>query len=224
MAKKDLTKNIKTRGTDSIYDGEGLSLDELEILETADNPDELGFASIKETGIAFVEDLTFEQWQALGEHIRRRVDGYQWAIGDFINAGKEEWGDYYTTATEITGYSVSSLRKFSMVSEKYSLFRRRNNLTYSHHLEAMLSDDPDHWLIEAENRNLSVRQLRDEIGAVKQLPQPQKSPYSSLTKKAISLSKSLKEDRYKSLPDSEKQHLEESLIEILQKIRQWNMT
>jgi hypothetical protein len=177
MAKKSMVGSIQKRETQSIYNGDiELSQEELDIIDGAINPDDLGYAEITQTGISFVRDLTLEEWKALGLHIRKRVDGFQWAIGDFINAGKDEWGDFYSLASEITNYSYSSLRKFAMVSAGYELFRRRNNLSYSHHIEALVADNPQQWLELAEEEGWSVRQLRDEINPVKDLPEPVRVP------------------------------------------------
>jgi len=183
MAKKNHLGAIANRGTNSIYDG-GLELnvDELSILDQVDNPDDLGYAALTTTGINFRRDISHEEWQDLGKYIRQRVDGYQWAIGDFINAGKEEWGSYYAEASEITNYSESSLRKFSMVAAGFDLFRRRNNLTYSHHIEALTTDDPDRWLDFAEQENLTVRALREAINQHSHLPSGNSSPVAKYDK------------------------------------------
>lgn len=172
MAKKNMSGAIVNRGANSIYDGGlELNLDELSILDQSGNPDDLGFAALTATGINFRREISHEEWQELGKYIRQRVDGYQWSIGDFINAGKEEWGSYYLEASEITNYSVSTLRKYSMIASEYDLFRRRNNLSYSHHVEAFSTDNPDKWLDFAEQGNLSVRRLRGAINEKPQLPE-----------------------------------------------------
>jgi len=177
MAKKSMVGSIQKRETQSIYNGEiELSQDELDIIDGAVNPDDLGFAEITQTGISFSRDLTLEEWKALGIHIRQRVDGFQWAIGDFINAGKDEWGDFYSLASDITNYSYSSLRKFAMVSAGYDLFRRRNSLSYSHHIEALVADNPQQWLELAEENGWSVRELREEINPVKELSDSARVP------------------------------------------------
>ncbi len=226
MAKKSLTGNIQNREeATSIYDG-GLTLsaDELNIIEGASNPDDLGFAEIIETGITFSREMSLEEWTALGHHIRQRVDGFQWAIGDFINAGKQDWGDYYTLASEITNYSVSSLRKFAMVSSAYELFRRRNKLTYSHHVEALVSEDPDFWLDRAEepeDKVWSVRRLRDEIAKSKALPEPIQMDYSPITRKVHSLSK-IKQSDFDDLPEAEKLEVINTLQFTLKQLRKWN--
>lgn len=217
-----MSSSIQNRKNPSVYKGDiELSPDELDIINEVSNRDDLGYAEIVDTGISFSRELTFDEWKELGLHIRQRVDGYRWAIGDFINAGKDDWGDYYTHASEITDYSISSLRKFAMVSGGYELFRRRNKLTYSHHVEAFVTENPAKWLERAESKNWSVRRLRDEINSTKELPKPEKPLYSSMTRKAYSLSKTT-EKEFGKLPDSERLEIINSMAHTLKQFRKWD--
>jgi hypothetical protein len=89
-----------------------------------------------------------------------------WWIGDWARAG-EKWGDKYEAVIEATGLAYQTVANAKSVAEKFDFYRRRENLTYTHHAEvaALPPERADELLSIAEKERWSVRRLREEVGA-----------------------------------------------------------
>jgi len=92
-----------------------------------------------------------------------------WWIGDWVRYGTARYGDRYAKAAQLTGYDVQSLMNMAYVAGRFSVSRRRERLSFSHHAElaALPQDDQELWLDRAEAGLLSVRTLRAELRAVR---------------------------------------------------------
>lgn len=58
-----------------------------------------------------------------------------WWWGDWLNYGEAAYAQKYTKALDTMDYSYGTLRNAKFVSGRLELSRRRDNLSWSHHLE-----------------------------------------------------------------------------------------
>jgi hypothetical protein len=116
----------------------------------------------------YVESLSVDEWLQFGKHMIKLKDSIQWILGDWFNIGEgksNQWGTKYQEGVESTNYSYSSLTKFAYVARRVEFFRRRKNLSFSHHVEVaeLPPAKQEALLTKAETESWSVRQLRDAI-------------------------------------------------------------
>jgi hypothetical protein len=122
--------------------------------------------SITPTGIQFNEELSFDEWNNLGEKLAPIARSIGFIIGDWINYGEARYGAKYDEALARTGLAYKTLRNLAYVSRKVELSLRKDNLDwYKHETVAKLKTDDEkrHWLDMTEKHNLSVRRLRKSI-------------------------------------------------------------
>lgn len=119
-------------------------------------------------------DATFADWQACGEHLRGIERQIQFWIGDWVNYGRERWGEAAeqgiaseaeVLAAEATGWKPETVEQYARVARQVAPDRRDPDLSYSHHRE--VSDLPPAeqaaWLARAKGENLSRDGLRHAI-------------------------------------------------------------
>jgi hypothetical protein len=122
--------------------------------------------SITPTGIQFNEELTFEEWDALGQKLAPIGKSIGFIIGDWINYGEAQYGEKYEDALDKTGIDYGTLRNYAYVARRIQLSLRNDNLGYHIHATvAKLKTDEEkqHWLDMADRHKLSVRRLRKSI-------------------------------------------------------------
>ena len=108
-------------------------------------------------GLKLPEQMSLEEWEVLGAHLRTITDGVQWAIGDWLvyGEGREEWGHMYERAEKILGIANATLRKYAQASNRWTPNRRRAGLSWSHHYELCALDDAeqDGWAMRPKSTN-----------------------------------------------------------------------
>ena len=117
-------------------------------------------------GIEFHGDLSFEEWEQLGQKLGDAERSIGFMIGDWINYAETKWGEKYNEAIAATGLEYQTLRAYAYVAKKIDLLNRFNNLTFTHHFAVAKLKDPaerTHWLEMAEKHDLSVRSLQKSI-------------------------------------------------------------
>jgi hypothetical protein len=122
--------------------------------------------SVTRTGIEFREDLSFDEWDALGQKLCEAEKSLGFIIGDWINYGEKRYGDKYDEALERTGLSYDTLRHYAYVARKIEMCLRKHNLDYSLHAtvaKLKTNEEKHHWLDMAEKHKLTVRRLRKSI-------------------------------------------------------------
>ena len=122
--------------------------------------------AIKPTGIEFLEELSYDEWDALGQKLAPVGKTIGFIIGDWINYGEKRWGDKYEAALERTGLEYGTLRNYAHVARKVELSLRNDKLDYSLHAtvaKLKTNEEKQHWLNMAEKHDLSVRRLRKSI-------------------------------------------------------------
>ncbi|WP_165821706.1 clorobiocin biosynthesis transcriptional regulator CloE [Streptomyces roseochromogenus] len=123
--------------------------------------------SAERTRLQIPRDLSLEAWCRLGGRILAVCDSSAWWIGDWLVFGQNQYGDRYRRAMKETKLDYQTLRNYAWVARKFEPSRRRDGLTFQHHMEvAALSEaEQDHWLDFAVRLNWSRNELRKQIRA-----------------------------------------------------------
>lgn len=122
--------------------------------------------SITSTGIQFNEELTFEEWDALGQKLAPLGKSIGFIIGDWINYGEGRYGEKYEEALARSGMAYQTLRNYAYVARRVEMSLRKDNLDLHHHLvvaKLKSSDEKEFWLNMAEKHKLGIRRLRKSI-------------------------------------------------------------
>ncbi len=122
--------------------------------------------SITQTGIEFKKDMTFEEWDNLGQQLAPVGKSIGFIIGDWINYGEKRWGDKYEEALQRTGMAYQTLMNYAYVARKVEISCRQEKLGFEHHAVVAKLKDPEdqkRWLGVARKHKLSVRRLRKSI-------------------------------------------------------------
>ena len=122
--------------------------------------------SITPTGIQFNEELSFEEWDALGQKLAPIGKSIGFIIGDWINYGENRYGEKYEAALARTGLAYQTLMDFAYVARKVEISLRNENLDFTHHRVVAKLKSPDekkHWLKMAVKHKLGIRRLRKSI-------------------------------------------------------------
>ncbi len=122
-------------------------------------------ALTKRTALLLPLDLTMEAWRRLGEQIFLISDSSAWWLGDWLNYGEKRYPDRYKNAIEETSLNYQTLRNYAWVARRFSVSRRRDRLSFQHHLTvaALTEPDQDRWLNLAEESRWSVKELRKRL-------------------------------------------------------------
>lgn len=114
--------------------------------------DEPGFRFTR-IGLDILPGIKFENWEKFGRKLQLAERGIQWAIGDWLNYGEQNYGDMYTQAVELTGYAEQTLMNYKAVAKAFKeTSRRRENVDFSTHAEVvgLPEDAADRILAQAE--------------------------------------------------------------------------
>lgn len=122
--------------------------------------------TITPTGLQFHQNLSFDEWNDLGQKLAPIGKSIGFILGDWINYGETAYGEKYEEALAKTGLAYQTLMNFAYVARKVEISLRKENLDwYQHATVAKLKTDEEkrHWLDMAEQHDLSVRRLRKSI-------------------------------------------------------------
>ncbi len=110
-------------------------------------------------------DMGLAEWSAVGRRFGEIGRCSQWWLGDWIHYGNAKFGERYSRAVKLTGYDVQSLMNMVYVASRFEIYRRRENLSWSHHsaLAPLERDSQEYWLSRALAEKLSVADLRVEL-------------------------------------------------------------
>lgn len=132
--------------------------------------------TLSPTALVFNGEPTDEDLTSIGLSLQRIEGCKAWWWGDFLVKQEKRHGEHYTKQyAEITGLEPQTLRRYKMVAKYFDPLRRRNDLSWNHHLEAMLADSSStrtgqKWIDKAADENLSVPRLRAAIRLSKRDP------------------------------------------------------
>jgi hypothetical protein len=117
------------------------------------------------SGLSFTSRQSLSTWEQVGAGLLAFADSSTWWVADWLVFGESEFQDRYHEAIKRTSLSYQTLRNYTWVARKFPLTRRRQNLSFSHHLEVVALDQPeqDYWLRKAEEMGWSRNKLRGEV-------------------------------------------------------------
>jgi hypothetical protein len=121
---------------------------------------------VTRVGLQFPDSvIAFEEWQQAGNRIARAANSAAWYLGDWLAYGEFQYTDRYRSVIDTVGVSYQTLRNYAWVARRFSLSRRRDKLTFYHHMEVarLPEEDQDHWLDQAVEQNWSVHRLRRQL-------------------------------------------------------------
>jgi hypothetical protein len=114
---------------------------------------ELGFFSLRPTGLIVRGKPSFEEWSQCGVLLHRMEGAVQWWIGDWLNYGERTYGRKYSEALSTLSLEEGTLRNYAFVAGNIQLSRRRDNVSFSVHSEAAAlptAKEQDLWLARAD--------------------------------------------------------------------------
>lgn len=105
--------------------------------------------------------FTRDEWEQFGARIAVADNHFRLAVGDWIIAGEQNWGDTYTAAEEITGYSNQYLRDCAYVARNVELSLRDDKLAWSHLklIAKAPEDEKAGWVGIVVDEGLTKREL-----------------------------------------------------------------
>jgi hypothetical protein len=116
------------------------------------------------TSLALPDGLHFNEWQRIGEQLEQQQSASQWWIADWAAYGERRYRRDYGEALERI-YARGTLWNLASVSRRVEPSRRREDLSFSHHVE-IASLDPEWqtvWLDDAQTHGWSRDELRAKI-------------------------------------------------------------
>ncbi len=177
-------------------------------------------------GLRFDEEISFEEWLAVGRQLVLLSESVQWLIGDWINWGHDRWEQLrYKVALESLPYAYGSLANMSYVAQRIEFSRRREKLSFAHHQEVAMLDrkKQSEFLTRAEKEQWSRADLREAIRKSEAEFPPEKpvkmdmGPYAHATK----LHLWLVSQNLESWPDDQREFWKrelEPIVEIFQRL------
>lgn len=122
-------------------------------------------ALTKRTALSLPENLPLDGWKQIGEQIHIISDASAWWIGDWLRFGRDKYPDRYKRAIGETSLEYQTLRNYAWVAGRFDASRRRDRLSFQHHLEvaALPEDQQDLWLERAELSGWSRNDLREQL-------------------------------------------------------------
>jgi hypothetical protein len=116
---------------------------------------------------AEIADESLNQWMAEGQELAAEAGALQWAIGDWWAHGEHAYGDRAKAGALLFDgqFAYGTLCNMGSVARAIEPSRRRELLSWSHHVEVAKLDphDQDMWLASAEEKRWSVKRLRREV-------------------------------------------------------------
>lgn len=121
--------------------------------------------AVRRTSLFLPDDLSLSTWRNIGDVIVSFSDSSAWWIGDWLVFGQSIYGDRYKRAMAETSLDYQTLRNYAWIARRFEPSRRREKLTFQHHVEVAALDpqEQDHWLDLATNFHWSRNELRRQI-------------------------------------------------------------
>jgi hypothetical protein len=124
---------------------------------------------VRKDRLLLPDGMSFESWRELGSQVAVIANCSAWWLGDWLVYGEQAYGARYEQAIADTALSYQTLRNYAWVVRKFPVSRRRDTLSFGHHVEvaALPDDDQDVWLARAEQLSWSCNRLRRALQAAK---------------------------------------------------------
>lgn len=126
-------------------------------------------------GLDLPADISWAEWEALGDGLAHVERTLKWALGDWLLAGEARFGEAaYGAAPVVALFEAAreTIRKAMWVCERIPPVRRRTALSFGHH-DAVASLDPavaDELLDRAEAEKWTRAQLRAAVRDERAIP------------------------------------------------------
>jgi hypothetical protein len=168
----------------------------------------------RRTALNLPKSLPLDEWKRIGEHISVISNSSTWWLGDWLVYGQEMYPDRYRTAVAETMLDYQTLRNYAWVARKFSVSRRRDTLSFQHHLEvaALSHADQDLWLERAVHFRWSKAELRRRIKAAGNGQMPS-SEDCDTTDLSVSITNQQKQ-RWQSAAEAAGRSLTEWLVQV----------
>jgi hypothetical protein len=116
-------------------------------------------------GMRFPRQLSYDKWLGIGRQLATVQTSSAWCLGDWLIHGEDVYSGRYRDAIEHTSLDYQTLRNYAWVARRFSLSRRRANLSFAHHAEVagLPEHEQDFWLRKAEELSWSRNRLRQEV-------------------------------------------------------------
>lgn len=137
-------------------------------------------ATVTETSLKLSNprELTWEQYQRLGQFLGTLGQAYCWWVGDLLLYGEDLFGEEYAQIEASLPHSLHTLENYRSVAKRIPPNRRRTGLSFGcHETVAYLEpQDRERWLDKAEEQGWKREGLREAIRDAKELPTAEKGP------------------------------------------------
>ncbi|MFI1074880.1 LmbU family transcriptional regulator [Streptomyces puniciscabiei] len=116
----------------------------------------------KRTELTIRGIVPIDTWRELGEEIFRISESSTWWLGDWLLYGQDKYPERYKKAIAETALDYQTLRNYAWIARRFEPSRRREGLSFQHHVEvaALPADQQDLWLDRAQQLNWSRNELR----------------------------------------------------------------
>jgi N6-adenosine-specific RNA methylase IME4 len=120
---------------------------------------------ITDSSVIINDNITELEWAEALEYCEKTNKKLQWVIGELLNFGEKKKYRKYVELMSKTNFEYGTLRNIQSVAKKVDVSRRRDNLSFSHHIEvaALSPEKQTEFLDRAENEHLTRKELRNEI-------------------------------------------------------------
>jgi hypothetical protein len=120
-------------------------------------------------GLALPDKLPFDDWEAIGKQLKMADAAVQWWVGDWLNFGEKAYGEIYAQAIDATEWRYQTLANAKSIAAKIEFYRRRENLSFSHHAEvvSLPPAQQDKLLDEAIENQWTRAELRTAVRDLK---------------------------------------------------------
>jgi hypothetical protein len=134
---------------------------------------QIGAFQFTSKGLVIEGEHNQDNWNEVGEFLFQMEGSIQWLIGDWLAFGEDVGYGNHESVADALGRSVGTLYNYSSVSKAYEFSRRRENLSFSHHQEAMAlkGKSREKILERAEHEGWSRGELRKQIGLLLNAPE-----------------------------------------------------
>jgi hypothetical protein len=156
---------------------------------------------VRRNGLVLPDGMSFDLWHELGSRVALIVNCSAWWLGDWLVYGEQAYSDRYKQAIADTSLGYQTLRNYAWIARKFPMSRRRDKLSFGHHVEvaALPDDGQDVWLARAERLNWSRSQLRRGLRAAKLVSPRLSGDEGSIDVKALKIDvPAERHDRWKS--------------------------
>ena len=123
--------------------------------------------SITKTSLAVDPNLSFADWQRIGEALNQAQSAVQFWIGDWLNYGEHKHGEKFAQA--IDEKQVKTWQDYAYVASNVQITVRTEKLTWWHHrvIASLSADEQRRWLAKAIEEDMGYRELAIAISRSK---------------------------------------------------------